>query len=204
MKYVSLDDWTIADTIKRVNAQEGMDPVFQRDITSALKRVGDMISDWCSGMLNYPIELAGDSPCEVTVPDFPEISIQAQSREDGQLEALNAIEEAISTRIESGESVPEPSRGTLTVHLPTQTAVKAMLYNLMKEKGVDTPTLARRLHWDVRAVEQLLNITHANLLHHVTDAFKALDYRLKVEIVPQEQSEEEQAVYLSYRARESK
>lgn len=136
-------------------------------------------------MLEYPITLTLDKNDTVlaTSKDFPEVTTFGEDYDDALFHAIDAVEEAIAARIANREDVPQPSRGKYKVALPTQTTLKVLIYQVMKEKGVKKSELAKRLSWHGPQVDRLLNIRHATRLDHIDAALAALDKRPEVTIV---------------------
>ena len=131
----------------------------------------------------YPIKLTKDTNGTVmaTSPDFSELTTWGEDRDDALLHALDALEEAIAARIAAREPVPDPSKGRNRVVLPTQTAVKVLLYKTMRARRVTKAELARRLTWHAPQVDRLLDIRHASRLEHIDAAMAALKSRLHVD-----------------------
>ena len=79
--------------------------------------------------------------------------------------------------------LPSPSPGyDLNVQLPTQAAVKVLLYQAMLENGVSKSKLARDLHWHRPQVDRLLDLRHASRLDHIDAALEELNARLEVTV----------------------
>jgi antitoxin HicB len=139
-------------------------------------------------MLSYPIDLTDDDNGTVlaTSPDFPELTTFGEDRDDALLHAVDALEEAIAARIAHREDVPVPSAGRYRAALPTQTALKVLLYRAMRERGVRKAELARRLHWKGPQVDRLLDLRHASRLKQLDDAFHALGLTLAITTTEEE------------------
>ena len=133
-------------------------------------------------MLAYPVKLVRDEDGSVLVtsPNFPELTTFGEDEDDALMHAVDAFEEAIAARINRREEVPRPSRGACLVAVPSQTAVKVLLYQTMREKGVRKAELARRLHWHAPQVDRLFDVRHASRLDQIDAAFGALDMRLNL------------------------
>lgn len=133
-------------------------------------------------MLSYPITLEKDKNGTVlaTCKDFPELTTYGDNKEEALLHAIDALEEAIAARIENREDVPTPSKGKHLIRLPTQTAIKVIVYQSMREQGVNKAELARRLAWHGPQVDRLLDIRHSTRLDHVDRALAALNRQLSV------------------------
>lgn len=137
-------------------------------------------------MLGYPVKLTQDDndTVLVTSPDFPELTTFGDDEDDSLLHAVDALEEAIAARIAGREEVPQPShaRGRPVVSLPTQTALKVLLYQCMREKGLRKAQLARRLNWHAPQVDRLFDFRHASRIDQLDAAFNALDLHLNVTV----------------------
>ena len=132
-------------------------------------------------MLSYPIKLTKDGDTILaTSRDFPELTTFGEDRDDALMHVVDALEEAIAARIAHREDVPVPSNGKVRATLPTQTAVKVLLYQSMRQKGVKKAELARRLAWHGPQVDRLLDLKHASRLEHLDAAFAALNERINV------------------------
>ncbi len=134
--------------------------------------------------MDYPIKLTRDDDGSLlaTSKDFPELTTFGEDREDALRRAVGAIEEAIAGRIARRQEIPEPSKGRNRVHLPTQTEIKVLLYNAMREQGVRKSELARRLRCHTPQVDRLLNLRHASRMDQIESAFDALGARLSIEV----------------------
>ncbi len=135
-------------------------------------------------MLSYPVKLTPDDndTVMVTCPDFPELTTFGEDDEDALWHAVDALEEAVAGRMQAREQVPTPSRGRRRVALPTQTALKVMLYQAMRRKGIRKAELARRLNWHAPQVDRLLDLQHASRLDQIDAAANALDLDLDIRV----------------------
>ena len=134
-------------------------------------------------MLSYPILLAyGDEATILaTAPDFPECEAAVgRDRDDALAHAVRALEDAIAARIHSGQAIPPPSRGRTRAILPTLTAIKVILYQEMKEQGIDKAELARRLGWHSTQLSRLLDLRHCSRLDRMDAALRAVGRPLQV------------------------
>ena len=83
----------------------------------------------------------------VTSVNFPELTTFGDDREEALARVVEALGEAIAARIASRQDIPEPSAGGVRVTISTLTAIKALLYQGMREQGIGKVELARRLGW---------------------------------------------------------
>jgi antitoxin HicB len=135
-------------------------------------------------MFAYPVELTPDDndTLLVTCPDLPEVTTFGEDYADAMARARDAIEEALAGRIAERQDVPSPSQGTDRVALPTQTALKVNLYQLMRRRQVSKAELARRLHWHRPQVDRLLDLRHTSDLDRLDAAFDELNARVEVTV----------------------
>ncbi len=135
-------------------------------------------------MLDYPVILHKDDndTVMVTAPDFPEVTTFGDDVDDAMARAVDALEEAIAGRIADREDIPEPSKGKIRVALPTQTGMKVLLYQRMRDRGLRKSDLGKRLSWRPMQVDRLLDLRHASRLDQFDRAFRALDAELNVEV----------------------
>ncbi len=135
-------------------------------------------------MLMYPIKLVADDNGTVlaTSPDFPELTTFGEDKDDAMLHAIDALEEAIAARIAARQEIPAPGRGRYRSALPTQTAIKVLLYQRMKALGINKAQLARMLAWHGPQIDRLLDIRHSTRLDHIDAAMAALNARISVDV----------------------
>ncbi|MCK5391173.1 MAG: type II toxin-antitoxin system HicB family antitoxin [Deltaproteobacteria bacterium] len=121
----------------------------------------------------------------ISFKDIPEAITEAETIEDGFIEATDCLEEAIAGRIDDGLDIPKPSQPRRSEHLisvPAHTAIKAALYLAMVEKEVNKSELARRLNVDVREVRRMLNPYHGTKLPAMEQALEALGKHIELHV----------------------
>ena len=132
-------------------------------------------------MFAYPIILEEDGyALNATSPDFPELTIVGDDREETIARVVEALEEAIAARIHRQEDIPEPSRGDTFAILPTLTSVKVILYREMREQGVTKVELSRRLGWHLPQVFRVLDLQHGSHMDKMDAALGAVGKKLFV------------------------
>jgi len=150
--------------------------------------------------LEYPVRLTPDDngTLLVTCPDLPEVTTFGSDEADALRHARDAIEEAIAARIAARADIPIPSaprgqrkskasvaQGASTgahVILPTQTALKAMLYGAMRAQNLRKADLERRLGMHGPQIDRLLNPRHRSRLDQIEAALAAVGKRLVVNV----------------------
>ena len=111
----------------------------------------------------YPVELTPDTidgGFTVTCRDFPEAITQGETTTQALLEASDAIEEAMASRIKRNVDIPEPSGkndGEYMVTVPLSTSLKAALYQAMRDDNISKSELARRLGVDEKEIRRMLD-----------------------------------------------
>jgi antitoxin HicB len=136
--------------------------------------------------LRYPIKITPDDndTMLVTCPALPEVTTFGEDFADAERNAVDAIEEAIASRIADGRDVPPP-RGPKAnvVTIPTQTAIKVMLYRALEDEKITRAELQRRLSWKSReSVDRLFRIGHATRLEQFDAAFAALGRKVSISV----------------------
>ncbi len=134
----------------------------------------------------YPVKLTRDTNGTVLVsfPDFPEAHTFGEDDEDALLRAIDALETVIQGYMADRRPIPSPStRHKYGVQLPTQVAIKVLLYQAMLEKGVSKSKLARVLHLHRPQIDRLLDLRHASRLDHIDAALQELNAHLEVTVV---------------------
>jgi len=135
-------------------------------------------------VIAYPVTLTPDDNGTflVTSPDFPELTSFGETVEDSLKRARGALMEAIEARMHDREEIPQPSGGKHLVRLPTQAAVKVLLYQVMRAEGVRKSELARRMQIPRQEVDRILDLNHGTALPKMELAFEALGRQLDVAV----------------------
>ncbi|MGA9622837.1 MAG: type II toxin-antitoxin system HicB family antitoxin [Bryobacteraceae bacterium] len=138
-------------------------------------------------MLRYPVTLKPDTngTMRVEFPDVPEANTFGEDADEALMQAVDALESALSIYIEDRRDIPKPSpvkRRGKAVILPALTEAKLALYSTMRANRVGKAELARRLNCHLPQVDRLLDLLHASRLDQIEAAFRVLGKRLGVEI----------------------
>ena len=64
--------------------------------------------------------------------------------------------------------------------VPTLTAIKAILYQGMRDQGIGKAELARRLGWHLPQVDRVLDVRHRSRLDRMDAALGAIGRHLEV------------------------
>ena len=98
-------------------------------------------------------------------------------------ELRDKIVAAIEARIEDGLDIPLPTRprkGEHLASLPIGTAMKAALYQAMREQGVTKAELARRMALDEKEARRMLDPRHATKVPTLERALHMLGKRVEL------------------------
>ena len=137
--------------------------------------------------MRYPATLKRDTngTMRVEFPDVPEANTFGEDADEALIEAVDALESALSMYVEDRRDVPKPSpvkpRGKAVI-LPALTEAKLALDSTMRANRVGKAELARRLNCHLPQVDRLLDLLHASRLDQLEAAFRVLGKRVAVEI----------------------
>lgn len=134
-------------------------------------------------MIPYPIEIVKDDNGSllITCPALPEVTTFAESADEVDWRATDAIEEAIAARIADSREVPLPT-GTFkhVVQLASQVGLKVNLYRALASEQITRAELGRRLQWKREQVDRLFRLDHATRLDQYDAAFNALGRNIMI------------------------
>jgi antitoxin HicB len=135
----------------------------------------------------YPATLTSDADggFVVTFRDWPEAITQGETRDQALEEAADCLEEAVAGRIDDRGEIPSPSAALAdeaTVAVPIATALKAALYLAVREAGIGTSELARRLDVDEKEARRLLDPRHGSKPAALERALLVVGRRLALEV----------------------
>lgn len=128
-------------------------------------------------MFDYPVILTpDDSTVLVTFPDIPEALTFGINEEDALVNAVDALETALSFYVDARKQLPEPSiiPDLPTVRPSVLEGIKLAVYREMMLQGIRKADLARRLGWKAPQVDRLFDLGHASRLDQLEAAAKAL------------------------------
>jgi len=137
-------------------------------------------------MFDYPVTLTpdGDSVL-VSFVDVPEAITFGANEDQALLQAVDALETALSFYIDARKPLPPASkaqRGQRCVRPSALTGAKLGVYQAMTEQGIKKAELARRLGWHMPQVDRLFDLRHASRLDQIEAAARVLGRRLDVRV----------------------
>ena len=137
-------------------------------------------------MFDYPVTLTADGDnVLVTFVDVPEAITFGADEDEALLQAVDALETALSFYVEARKPLPLPSkpkRGQRTVRPSALEGAKLGVYQAMTEQGIKKAELARRLGWHMPQVDRLFDLRHASRLDQIEAAARALGRQLEVRV----------------------
>ena len=137
-------------------------------------------------MFDYPVLLIPDGDTVmVKFPDVPEALTFGADEASALLQAVDALETALSFYVQARKPLPRPSkprRGQRTVRPSALESAKLGVYQAMVDGGIKKSELARRLGWHLPQVDRLFDLRHASRLDQIEAAARALGRTLEVRV----------------------
>jgi antitoxin HicB len=137
-------------------------------------------------MLDYPVTLTADgNTVLVTFADVPEAITFGADEDEALLQAVDALETALSIYVEARKPLPVPSkakRGQRTVRPSALEGAKLGVYQAMMEQGIKKAELARRLGWHMPQVDRLFDLKHASRMDQLESAARSLGREIRVSV----------------------
>ena len=137
-------------------------------------------------MFDYPVTLTPDEgTVMVTFADIPEAITFGLDEDEALLQAVDALESALTFYIEDRKLLPTPSKpkkGQKTVRPSALECGKLGVYQAMTEQGIKKSELARRLGWHMPQIDRLFDLRHASKLDQIEAAASVLGKHVKLHI----------------------
>lgn len=138
-------------------------------------------------MFDYPVTLTpdDDGTVLVTFVDVPEAITFGADEDEALLQAVDALESALSMYVADRQPLPaasRPKRGQHTVRPSPLECAKLGVYQAMTEQGIKKAELARRLGWHMPQVDRLFDLRHASRLDQLEAAARVLGRHLEVRV----------------------
>jgi antitoxin HicB len=138
-------------------------------------------------MFNYPVTLTLDSNDTylVTFTDVPEAVTFGADEDEAMLQAVDALETALSFYVDDRKPLPKPSkakRGQATVSPTALECAKLGVYQAMMEQGIKKSELARRLGWHMPQIDRLFDLKHASKIDQVEAAAHVLGKKVLIQV----------------------
>ncbi len=138
-------------------------------------------------MFDYPVTLTpDDGTVLVTFADVPEAITFGMDEDEALLQAVDALETALSFYIDGRKPLPlasKPKRGQKTVRPSALECAKLGVYQAMTEQGIKKAELARRLGWHMPQVDRLFDLRHASKFDQIEAAANVLGKHLDLRVV---------------------
>jgi len=136
-------------------------------------------------MFDYPVTLTPDEGTVlVTFHDVPEAITFGADEDEALLQAVDALESALSFYVGDRKPLPVPSaaEGRPTVRPSALECAKLGVYQAMTEQGIRKAELARRLGWHMPQVDRLFDLNHASRFDQIEAAARALGRHIEVRV----------------------
>lgn len=137
-------------------------------------------------MFDYPVTLtADDGTVLVTFADVPEAITFGVDEDEALLQAIDALETALSFYVDARKPLPVasvPTAGQKTVRPSALECAKLGVYKAMMEQGIKKAELARRLGWHMPQIDRLFDLRHASKFDQIEAAANVLGKRVNVEV----------------------
>lgn len=125
-----------------------------------------------------------DGGYAVAFPDLPEALTGGDDGADALAMATDALVVSLGAYVMACEDIPVPSidlPGHDLVAVPSIVAAKLALYTAMREQGLTSGALAKRLGSSQATVQKLLNPRHRSHIGQVENALRVVGRHLVVE-----------------------
>lgn len=134
----------------------------------------------------YPATLTADAGAVcVDFADVPEAHTFGATETEALEQATDALAVALSLYVDGDRDLPRPSRprrGQPVVALPLLAATKLAIYQAMRDQGVTTAELARRMDIDHKSARRILDLDHQSKVEQLEAAAAVLGKELVIEV----------------------
>lgn len=134
----------------------------------------------------YPALIEEDGATfAVSFRDIPEALTCADTREEAEKMAADALLTAMDFYFEERRAVPAPSeaqQGETLIPLPPSAWAKILLLNEMLAQNVGGSELARRMKTRPQDVQRITNLHHTTKIDTIAAAFESLGKRLTISV----------------------
>lgn len=138
-------------------------------------------------MFDYPVTLTpDDGTVLVQFPDIPEAITFGADEAEALMQAVDALETALSFYVDDRKPLPVPSQpehGQKTVSPSALECAKLGVYQAMTEQGIKKSELARRLGWHAPQIDRLFDLRHASKLDQIEAAAHVLGKNIHIHVV---------------------
>ncbi|MDI9333940.1 MAG: type II toxin-antitoxin system HicB family antitoxin [Cytophagales bacterium] len=137
-------------------------------------------------MFDYPVNLTPDGNTVLaTFLDVPEAITFGADEDEALLQAVDALESALSFYVEARQPLPtasKPKKGQKTVRPSALECAKLGVYKAMVDQGIKKSELARRLGWHMPQIDRLLDLKHASKFEQIESAAHVLGKRINLQV----------------------
>lgn len=137
-------------------------------------------------MLQYPAKIEADGDgFMVSFRDIPEALTGADTQEEAQRLAADALLTAMDFYFEDGRAVPAasaPHRDEVLIDLPASVQAKILILNEMVKQHVTQAELARKMGTTKQEVTRIVNLHHSTRIDTLANALDALGRQLQITV----------------------
>lgn len=140
--------------------------------------------------MNYAInyEKTGDG-FKATFPDFPGVLVLADTPDQLELDAYDALIEKLMMYMEAGQSVPLPqATGPAQISLLPSIAAKILLQNLAIEQNKSRSWIAKEMGVSRQVMTRLFNLRETTKVETIQNALDTMGYEMQISIEPRTQN----------------
>jgi len=115
----------------------------------------------------------------------PEAITFGADEDEALLQAVDALESALSFYVEDRKPLPavsKPKKGQQTVRPSALECAKLGVYQAMVTQGMKKSELARRLGWHMPQIDRLFDLRHASKFEQIESAANVLGKRIHLEL----------------------
>jgi antitoxin HicB len=117
----------------------------------------------------------------VTFRDFPDAFTCGDTYQQAYAMAEDCLAEAVATRIIHREDIPKPSRGSVLIPIPLWLALKAVLYQTVKDRHLSNVKLAKQMGVTEGVIRQMIDPRRkGSSAKSFVEAFSALGVNVSI------------------------
>lgn len=130
----------------------------------------------------YVVKAEPEGGFFISFPDVPEALTGAETRDDIERMARDALVAALSFYTDADRPLPAPSRGRTVAAVPVVVALKLALHEAMLARGVSNVALAGLLETDEKAIRRMRDPLHTTKVESLEAALRLLGRAVEVTV----------------------
>ncbi|MHC8508994.1 MAG: type II toxin-antitoxin system HicB family antitoxin [Rhodospirillales bacterium] len=119
---------------------------------------------------------SGEPSILVSVPALPGVHTFGETEAEAVQQASYAVQTMLNSRMIDNKDIPEPDAvpGAPCGVVPAREAMKVLLYQAMRRKGLDKESFRKQLNIGKRAIKQMFDLNHETEIEVLDAAMAAL------------------------------